>query len=126
MCEFMSFMQIWLQMNYRLYIIYYRVSLEKASIGIPYCMWKIKLMIILIKYEAPKKIEQGRGKMKKIISNLSVMIFVIGCAIMEITTWFIDSYVMFYIGIIIVIVGIIGMIIQGKFKKVIEFIIEYF
>ena len=81
-------------------------------------------MIILIKYEAP--IEQGRGKMKKIISNLSVMIFVIGCAIMEITTWFIDSYVMFYIGIIIVIVGIIGMIIQGKFKKVIEFIIEYF
>ena len=37
-----------------------------------------------------------------------------------------DSYVMFYIGIIIVIVGIIGMIIQGKFKKVIEFIIEYF
>ena len=53
-------------------------------------------------------------------------IFVIGCAIMEITTWFIDSYVMFYIGIIIVIVGIIGMIIQGKFKKVIEFIIEYF
>ncbi len=32
----------------------------------------------------------------------------------------------FYIGIIIVIVGIIGMIIQGKFKKVIEFIIEYF
>ena len=61
--------------------------------------------------------------MKKIVSNLSVMIFVIGCAIMEITTWFIDSYVMFYIGIIIVIVGII---IQGKFKKVIEFIIEYF
>ena len=58
--------------------------------------------------------------MKKIVSNLSVMIFVIGCAIMEITTWFIDSYVMFYIGIIIVIVGIIGMIIQGKFKKVIE------
>ena len=55
--------------------------------------------------------------MKKIVSNLSVMIFVIGCAIMEITTWFIDSYVMFYIGIIIVIVGIIGMIIQGKFKK---------
>ena len=41
-------------------------------------------MIILIKYEAPKKIEQGRGKMKKIISNLSVVIFVIGCAIMEI------------------------------------------
>ena len=81
-------------------------------------------MIILIKYEVPKKIEQGRGKMKKIISNLSVVIFVIGCAIMEITTWFIDSYVMFYIGIIIV--GIIGMIIQGKFKKVIEFIIEYF
>lgn len=39
---------------------------------------------------------------------------------------YIDSYVMFYIGIIIVIVGIIGMIIQGKFKKVIEFIIEYF
>ena len=39
---------------------------------------------------------------------------------MEITTWFIDSYVMFYIGIIIVIVGTIGMIIQGKFKKVIE------
>lgn len=38
--------------------------------------------------------------MKKIISNLSVMIFVIGCVIMEITTWFIDSYVMFYIGII--------------------------
>lgn len=60
--------------------------------------------------------------MKKIISNLSVMIFVIGCVIMEITTWFIDSYVMFYIGIIIVIVGTIGMIIQGKFKKVIEFI----
>lgn len=60
--------------------------------------------------------------MKKIVSNLSVVIFVIGCAIMEITTWFIDSYVMFYIGIIIVIVGIIGMIIQGKFKKVIEFI----
>ena len=58
--------------------------------------------------------------MKKIISNLSVMIFVIGCVIMEITTWFIDSYV------IIVIVGTIGMIIQGKFKKVIEFIIEYF
>ena len=83
-------------------------------------------MIILIKYEAPKKIEQGRGKMKKIISNLSVVIFVIGCVIMEITTWFIDSYVMFYIGLIIVIVGIIGMIIQGKFKKVIEFIIEYF
>ena len=54
--------------------------------------------------------------MKKIVSNLSVMIFVIGCAIMEITTWFIDSYVMFYIGIIIVIVGIIGMIIQGKFN----------
>ena len=64
--------------------------------------------------------------MKKIVSILSVMIFVIGCAIMEITTWFIVSYVMFYIGIIIVIVGIIGMIIQGKFKKVIEFIIEYF
>lgn len=64
--------------------------------------------------------------MKKIVSNLSVIIFVIGCAIMEITTWFIDSYVMFYIGIIIVIVGIIGMIIQGKFKKLIEFIIEYF
>ena len=83
-------------------------------------------MIILIKYEVPRKIEQGRGKMKKIISNLSVMIFVIGCVIMEITTWFIDSYVMFYIGIIIVIVGTIGMIIQGKFKKVIEFIIEYF
>jgi len=89
-------------------------------------------MIILIKYEAakkyeaPRKIEQGRGKMKKIISNLSVVIFVIGCAIMEITTWFIDSYVMFYIGIIIVIVGIIGMIIQGKFKRVIEFIIVYF
>ena len=56
--------------------------------------------------------------MKKIVSNLSVVIFVIGCAIMEITTWFIDSYVMFYIGIIIVIVGTIGMIIQGKFKKV--------
>ena len=55
--------------------------------------------------------------MKKIISNLSVMIFVIGCVIMEITTWFIDSYVMFYIGIIIVIVGTIGMIIQGKFKN---------
>ena len=82
-------------------------------------------MIILIKYEVPRKIEQGREKMKKIISNLSVVIFVIGCVIMEITTWFIDSYVMFYIGII-VIVGIIGMIIQGKFKKVIEFIIEYF
>lgn len=83
-------------------------------------------MIILIKYEVPSKIEQGRWKMKKIISNLSVVIFFIGCVIMEITTWFIDSYVMFYIGIIIVIVGIIGMIIQGKFKKVIEFIIEYF
>lgn len=53
-------------------------------------------MIILIKYEVPSKIEQGRGKMKKIISNLSVVIFVIGCVIMEITTWFIDSYVMFY------------------------------
>ena len=52
--------------------------------------------------------------MKKIVSNLSVMIFVIGCAIMEITTWFIDSYVMFYIGIIIVIVGIIGMIITNS------------
>lgn len=26
---------------------------------------KIKLMIILIKYEVPSKIEQGRGKMKK-------------------------------------------------------------
>lgn len=35
--------------------------------------------------------------MKKIVSNLSVVIFVIGCAIMEITTWFIDSYVMFYL-----------------------------
>ena len=34
--------------------------------------------------------------MKKIVSNLSVVIFVIGCTIMEITTWFIDSYVMFY------------------------------
>ena len=42
---------------------------------------------------------------------------------MEITTWFIDSYVMFYIGIIIVIVGTIGMIIQGKFKK--ETTIDY-
>ena len=49
-------------------------------------------MIILIKYEVPRKIEQGREKMKKIISNLSVVIFVIGCVIMEITTWFIDSY----------------------------------
>ena len=64
--------------------------------------------------------------MKKIISNLSVMIFVIGCAIVEITTWLIDSYIMFYIGIVIVIVGIIGMIIQGKIKKVIDFIINYF
>ena len=34
--------------------------------------------------------------MKKIVSNLSVMIFVIGCAIMEITTWFIDSYAVSY------------------------------
>ena len=33
---------------------------------------------------------------------------------------------MFYIGIVIVIVGIIGMIIQGKIKKVIDFIINYF
>ena len=33
---------------------------------------------------------------------------------MEITTWFIDSYVIFLYRIIIVIVGIIGMIIQGK------------
>ena len=56
--------------------------------------------------------------MKKIISNLSIIIFVIGCAIVEITTWLIDSYVMFYIGIVIVIVGIIGMIIQGKIKKI--------
>ena len=64
--------------------------------------------------------------MKKIISNLSIIIFVIGCAIVEITTWLIDSYVMFYIGIVIVIVGIIGMIIQGKIKKVIDFIINYF
>ena len=45
---------------------------------------------------------------------------------MEITTWLIDSYVMFYIGMVIVIVGIIGMIIQGKIKKVIDFIINYF
>lgn len=36
--------------------------------------------------------------MKKIVSNLSVMIFVIGCAIMEITTWFIDSYDYFLLG----------------------------
>ena len=64
--------------------------------------------------------------MKKIISNLSIIIFVIGCAIVEITTWLIDSYVMFYIGIVIVIVGIIGMIMQGKIKKVIDFIIHYF
>lgn len=64
--------------------------------------------------------------MKKIISNLSIIIFVIGCAIVEITTWLIDSYIMFYIGIVIVIVGIIGMIIQGKIKKVIDFIINYF
>ena len=28
-------------------------------------------MIILIKYEVPKKIEQGRGKMKKIINILT-------------------------------------------------------
>ena len=59
--------------------------------------------------------------MKKIISNLSVMIFVIGCVIMEITTWFIDSYVMFYIGIIIVIVGFIGMFIKENFKKLLGF-----
>ena len=45
--------------------------------------------------------------MKKIVSNLSVMIFVIGCAIMEITTWFIDSYVIFYIGIITSCIGIV-------------------
>ena len=38
--------------------------------------------------------------MKKIVSKVSVMIFVIGCAIMEITTWFIDSYVMFYLSLI--------------------------
>ena len=44
--------------------------------------------------------------MKKIVSNLSVVIFVIGCAIMEITTWFIDSYVMFYIGIILSLIHI--------------------
>ena len=49
--------------------------------------------------------QNKEDKMKKIVSNLSVMIFVIGCAIMEITTWFIDSYVMFYIGIIIVYSG---------------------
>lgn len=36
---------------------------------------------------------------------------------MEITTWFIDSYVMFYIGIIIVIVGTIGMIIKESLRK---------
>lgn len=89
------------------------------------------MKIIMIKkenrdYFLMKIIGQIRRINEKIVSNLSVVIFVIGCAIMEITTWFIDSYVMFYIGIIIVIVGIIGMIIQGKFKKVIEFIIEYF
>ena len=31
--------------------------------------------------------QNKEDKMKKIVSNLSVMIFVIGCAIMEITTW---------------------------------------
>ena len=83
------------------------------------------MKIIMIKKEKQRLFSHENYR-TKIVSNLSVMIFVIGCAIMEITTWFIDSYVMFYIGIIIVIVGIIGMIIQGKFKKVIEFIIEYF
>ena len=64
--------------------------------------------------------------MKKIVSNLSVMIFCHRMCNNGNNNMVIDSYVMFYIGIIIVIVGIIGMIIQGKFKKVIEFIIEYF
>ncbi len=64
--------------------------------------------------------------MKKIISNLSVVIFVMGCIIVEVSTWFEDAYIMFFIGIVILIFGIIAMIIQGKIKEAIEFIIEYF
>ena len=68
----------------------------------------------------------GGEKMKKIISNLSVVIFVMGCIIVEVSTWFEDAYIMFFIGIVILIFGIIAMIIQGKIKEAIEFIIEYF
>lgn len=64
--------------------------------------------------------------MKKIISNLSVIIFVIGCITVEVSTWLNDAYIMFYIGLLILIFGIIAMIIQGKIRKVIEFIINYF
>ncbi|WP_455721900.1 hypothetical protein [Agathobacter sp.] len=64
--------------------------------------------------------------MKKIISNLSVIIFVIGCITVEVSTWFDDAYIMFFIGIVILIFGIIAMTVQGKIKEAIEFIIEYF
>ena len=66
--------------------------------------------------------------MKKIISNFLLIIFIIGCMTVEISTWltYENAYVIFYIGIAIVILGIIAMIIQGKLKKVIEFIINYF
>ena len=46
-------------------------------------------MIILIKYEAPKKIEQGRGKMKK---NLEFILLIINWVIVAIQAFTIFLY----------------------------------
>ena len=46
-------------------------------------------MIILIKYEAPKKIEQARGKMKK---NLELILLIINWVIVAIQAFTIFLY----------------------------------
>lgn len=55
--------------------------------------------------------------MKKIVEKISWIMATVGVFLIVVTTNFIDNYILFYVGIGILIIGIIGVLVTGEKTK---------
>ena len=55
--------------------------------------------------------------MKKIIGKLAWAIAVLGICIVAVTTFILDNYILFYIGIGMSVLGVVGVLFSGKKTK---------
>ena len=55
--------------------------------------------------------------MKKIIGKLAWVMAVIGICMVAVTTFIFDNYILFYIGIGMVVLGFVGALLAGKETK---------
>lgn len=58
--------------------------------------------------------------MKKTLEILSLIIAISGALAIAITTYALDNYILFYIGVVMLVIGITGILLSGK--KYSEFI----